>query len=178
MDLAGLGEALDRKVKGCSTGMKQRLMLARALMREPDVLILDELGQRTGPRRGPGPARVPGEPARRGGAVLVSSHQLAEVRQPTTHVVVMNHGRLIAAGPMDELLGAAAAPTASGWTTPRRGPPCCAHCPASRRPRHSGTRPSSPPPVCPPATWYARRSRRASAPPPCSRRAGPWKKPS
>ncbi|WP_371273071.1 ATP-binding cassette domain-containing protein [Streptomyces sp. MUSC 14] len=106
LDLAGLGEALDRKVKGCSTGMKQRLMLAQALMREPDVLILDE------PANGLDPGEVRalreylGEPSRRGGAVLVSSHQLAEVRQPATHVVVMNHGRLIAAGPMDELLGA------------------------------------------------------------------------
>ncbi|MFJ9619439.1 ATP-binding cassette domain-containing protein [Streptomyces noursei] len=40
--LAGLGDALDRKVKGYSMGMKQRLMLAQALMRKPDVLILDE----------------------------------------------------------------------------------------------------------------------------------------
>ena len=41
--------------------------------------------------------------------MLVSSHQLAEVQQLATHVVVMNHGRLLAAGPMDELLGAAGA---------------------------------------------------------------------
>ncbi|MER6121801.1 ABC transporter ATP-binding protein [Streptomyces sp. NPDC001795] len=107
LDLAGLGEALDRKVKGYSMGMKQRLMLAQALMRKPDVLILDE------PANGLDPGEVRalrehlGELARRGAAVLVSSHQLAEVQQMATHVVVMNHGRLIAAGPMDELLGAA-----------------------------------------------------------------------
>ncbi|MER6738571.1 ABC transporter ATP-binding protein [Streptomyces puniciscabiei] len=107
LDLAGLGEALDRKVKGYSMGMKQRLMLAQALMRQPDVLILDE------PANGLDPGEVRalreylGELARRGAAVLVSSHQLAEVQQLATHVVVMNHGRLIAAGPMDELLGAA-----------------------------------------------------------------------
>jgi ABC-type multidrug transport system ATPase subunit len=106
LDLAGLGDALDRKVKGYSMGMKQRLMLAQALMRKPDVLILDE------PANGLDPGEVRalrehlGELARRGAAVLVSSHQLAEVQQLATHVVVMNHGRLIAAGPMDELLGA------------------------------------------------------------------------
>jgi ABC-type multidrug transport system ATPase subunit len=42
LDLAALGEALDRKVKGYSMGMRQRLMLAQALMANPEVLILDE----------------------------------------------------------------------------------------------------------------------------------------
>ncbi|MCC5478356.1 ATP-binding cassette domain-containing protein [Streptomyces barringtoniae] len=109
LNLAGFGEALDRKVKGYSMGMKQRLMLAQALMRKPGVLILDE------PANGGDPGEVRalrlrehlGELARRGAAVLVSSHQLAEVQQLATHVVVMNHGRLIAAGPMGELLGEA-----------------------------------------------------------------------
>ncbi|MEU7642413.1 ABC transporter ATP-binding protein [Streptomyces sp. NPDC039016] len=105
LDLAGLGDALDRKVKGYSMGMKQRLIPAQALMRKPDVLILDE------PANGLDPGEVRalrehlGELARCGAAVLVSSHQLAEVQQLATHAVVLNHGRLIAAGPMDELLG-------------------------------------------------------------------------
>jgi ABC-type multidrug transport system ATPase subunit len=104
LDLAGLGVTLDRKVKGYSMGMKQRLMLAQALMRKPDVLILDE------PANGLDPAEVRAlrehltELARQGAAVLVSSHQLAEVQQLATHIVVMNHGRLITAGRMDELL--------------------------------------------------------------------------
>ncbi|PJN31623.1 hypothetical protein CG747_44280 [Streptomyces sp. CB02959] len=105
LDLAGLGDVLDRKVKGYSMGMKQRLIPAQALMRKPDVLILDE------PANGLDPGEVRalrehlGELARCGAAVLVSSHQLAEVQQLATHAVVLNHGRLIAAGPMDELLG-------------------------------------------------------------------------
>jgi ABC-type multidrug transport system ATPase subunit len=107
LDLAALGEALNRKVKGYSMGMKQRLMLAQALMRKPHVLILDE------PANGLDPGEVRalrehlGELAQRGAAVLVSSHQLAEVQQLATHIIVMNHGRLITAGPMDELLSAA-----------------------------------------------------------------------
>ncbi|MGV4988571.1 ABC transporter ATP-binding protein [Streptomyces sp. NRAIS4] len=107
LNLAGLDDALDRKVKGYSMGMKQRLMLAQALMRKPDVLILDELANGLDPGEVRALREYLGELARRGAAVLVSSHQLAEVQQLATHVVVMNHGRLIAVGPMDELLGAA-----------------------------------------------------------------------
>lgn len=105
LDLAGLGPVIDRKVKGYSMGMKQRLMLAQALMRAPDVLVLDE------PANGLDPAEVRalrehlGTLAQRGAAVLVSSHQLAEVQQLATHIVVMNHGRLVTAGPLTALLG-------------------------------------------------------------------------
>jgi ABC-type multidrug transport system ATPase subunit len=107
LDLAGLGDALDRKVRGYSMGMRQRLMLAQALMRQPDVLILDE------PANGLDPAEVRALRERlaalatEGAAVLVSSHQLAEVQQLATHVVVLHHGRLVAAGPMADLVGAA-----------------------------------------------------------------------
>jgi ABC-type multidrug transport system ATPase subunit len=107
LDLAGLGPAIDRKVKDYSTGMKQRLMLAQALMRAPDVLVLDE------PANGLDPAEVRalrdhlGTLARAGTAVLVSSHQLAEVQQLATHVVVMNQGRLVTAGPLTALVGEA-----------------------------------------------------------------------
>jgi ABC-type multidrug transport system ATPase subunit len=84
-------------------------MLAQALMGAPDVLVLDE------PANGLDPAEVRalrqhlGTLARRGAAVLVSSHQLAEVQQLATHIVVMNHGRLVTAGPLTDLLGDAGA---------------------------------------------------------------------
>ena len=105
LDLAGLGPAIDRKVKGYSMGMKQRLMLAQALMRRPDVLILDE------PANGLDPAEVRAlrqhlaSRAAAGATILISSHQLAEVQQLASHIVVMNHGRLVTAGPLDELTG-------------------------------------------------------------------------
>jgi ABC-type multidrug transport system ATPase subunit len=107
LDLAGLGKAIDRKVKGYSTGMKQRLMLAHALMRRPDVLILDE------PVNGLDPAEVRAlrqhlaSRAAAGATVLISSHQLAEVQLLASHIVVLNHGRLVTAGPLDGLLGGA-----------------------------------------------------------------------
>jgi ABC-type multidrug transport system ATPase subunit len=100
LGLAGLGPAIDRKVKGYSMGMKQRLVLTHALMRHPDVLILDE------PANGLDPAEVRAlreHLAARAAAdatVLISSHQLAEVQQLATHIVVMNHGRLVTAGPL------------------------------------------------------------------------------
>jgi ABC-2 type transport system ATP-binding protein len=105
LELAGLGPAIDRKVKTYSMGMKQRLMLAHALMRRPDVLILDE------PANGLDPAEVRAlrqhlaTRAATGATVLISSHQLAEVQQLASHIVVMNHGRLITQGPLQDLLG-------------------------------------------------------------------------
>jgi len=105
LDLAGLGTAIDQKVKRYSMGMKQRLMLAQAVMRAPDILILDE------PANGLDPAEVRAlrehlaGVAAKGSAVLVSSHQLAEVQQLATHVVVLNRGRLVTAGPLAGLLG-------------------------------------------------------------------------
>jgi ABC-type multidrug transport system ATPase subunit len=107
LDLAGLGDALPVKVKRYSMGMKQRLMLAQALMRAPDLLVLDE------PANGLDPAEVRSlrgyltRFAERGAAVLISSHQLAEVQQVATHAVVMDRGRLVAEGPLGTLLGAA-----------------------------------------------------------------------
>ncbi|MFF5173468.1 ABC transporter ATP-binding protein [Micromonospora sp. NPDC000089] len=106
LDLAGLGPAIDRKVRGWSTGMKQRLMLAHALMRDPDVLILDE------PANGLDPAEVRAlrqhlaARAADGAAVLISSHLLAEIQALASHVVVLNHGRLVTSSPLDTLLGA------------------------------------------------------------------------
>jgi ABC-2 type transport system ATP-binding protein len=106
LELAGLGEALDRKVKGYSMGMRQRLMLAQALMGAPEVLILDE------PANGldPGEVRALREHLRRlavgGAAILISSHLLAEIELLATHCVVMNQGVVITAGSLEDLLGA------------------------------------------------------------------------
>jgi ABC-type multidrug transport system ATPase subunit len=104
LELAGLGPAVNQKVKGYSKGMKQRLMLAQAVMRAPSVLILDE------PANGLDPAEVRAlrqrlrALAENGAAILISSHQLAEVQQLATHVVIMNHGKLVTEGALDTLL--------------------------------------------------------------------------
>ena len=106
LELAGLGAALERRVKTYSMGMRQRLMLAQALLGEPDVLILDE------PANGLDPGEVRALRERLAGlaadgvAVLISSHLLAEVELLATHAVVMDDGAVIAAGTLADLLGA------------------------------------------------------------------------
>src|SRR6476646_2975782 len=105
--IADLGSAIDRKVKTYSQGMRQRLGLARVLLGRPEVLVLDE------PTNGldPGEMREVRQLVRRvseaGSTVLFSSHILAEVEQICTHAVVMDKGKLVAAGSVDELIGAA-----------------------------------------------------------------------
>ncbi len=104
--IADLGSAIDRKVKTYSQGMRQRLGLARVLLGRPEVLVLDE------PTNGldPGEMREVRQLVRRvseaGSTVLFSSHILAEVEQICTHAVVMDKGKLVAAGSVDELIGA------------------------------------------------------------------------
>ena len=104
--IADLGSAIDRKVKTYSQGMRQRLGLARVLLGRPEVLVLDE------PTNGldPGEMREVRQLVRRvseaGSTVLFSSHVLAEVEQICTHAVVMDKGKLVAAGSVDELIGA------------------------------------------------------------------------
>ena len=106
LDIAGLGGALDRAVRTYSQGMRQRLAIAQAMLGLPDLLVLDE------PTNGLDPPQIAEmrgvliRYAETGRAVIVSSHLLAEVEQTCTHVVVMHHGRLVASGPVGELLGA------------------------------------------------------------------------
>ncbi|HEX2737792.1 MAG TPA: ABC transporter ATP-binding protein [Acidimicrobiia bacterium] len=102
--VAGLGDAVHRKVKTYSQGMRQRLGVARALLGHPEVLVLDE------PTNGldPGEMREIRDLLLRlrtqGVTVLLSSHLLSEVEQVCTHAVVMDRGRLVAAGSVDDLI--------------------------------------------------------------------------
>jgi ABC-2 type transport system ATP-binding protein len=92
-----------RRVRTYSLGMRQRLGLAAALLGDPELLILDE------PANGLDPAgvhwlrRFLREFAARGGTVLVSSHMLAEAARTVDDVVIIDHGRRIASGRLDEL---------------------------------------------------------------------------
>jgi ABC-2 type transport system ATP-binding protein len=105
LETVGLTGAADRRVKGYSLGMRQRLAIAAALLGDPPVLILDEPTNGLDP---PGISWMRGllrEQADAGRAVLVSSHVLAEVAQSVDDVVVVAEGELRAAGPLDEVLG-------------------------------------------------------------------------
>jgi ABC-2 type transport system ATP-binding protein len=109
LQIAGLGSALDRRVRSYSRGMSQRLAIAQAMLGLPDLLVLDE------PMNGLDPPQIREMRdvllgyAAAGRTVILSSHLLGEVEQTCTHVVVMHHGRGLAAGPVTEITGDGAA---------------------------------------------------------------------
>jgi len=100
-----LTDAARRRVGGFSLGMRQRLMLAGALLGDPAILVLDE------PTNGLDPAgvhwlrRLLRERVDRGGTVLVSSHLLAELALSADAVVIIKGGRLVTQGSVSELTG-------------------------------------------------------------------------
>ena len=104
LELVGLGSDGDRKVGGFSLGMRQRLELGRALLGDPEVLILDEPSNGLDPQ---GIAWMRGFLrwfAAQGRVVLVSSHLLAEASQTVDRVIILAGGRLVADGALQELL--------------------------------------------------------------------------
>src|SRR5262245_14529231 len=103
LELVGLAGAADRTVRGYSLGMRQRLGLAAALLGDPHVLILDEPANGLDP---PGIAWLRGflrTLAEQGRTILVSSHVLSEVQQTADRVVIINQGRLVREGTLEEL---------------------------------------------------------------------------
>ncbi|MER6051018.1 CocE/NonD family hydrolase [Streptomyces sp. NPDC001793] len=105
LEIAGLGDALDRAVRTYSQGMRQRLALAQAMLGLPDLLILDEPTNGLDPPQIREMREVMIRYAAAGRTVIVSSHLLAEVEQSCTHLVVMDRGRLVQAGPVADIVG-------------------------------------------------------------------------
>ncbi|MEV7245792.1 CocE/NonD family hydrolase [Streptomyces sp. NPDC093248] len=105
LEIAGLGDALARAVRTYSQGMRQRLAIAQAMLGLPDLLILDEPTNGLDPPQIREMREVMIRYAAAGRTVIVSSHLLAEVEQSCTHLVVMDRGRLVQAGPVREIVG-------------------------------------------------------------------------
>ncbi|NUT35091.1 MAG: alpha/beta fold hydrolase [Hamadaea sp.] len=105
LEIAGLGDAIHRRVKTYSHGMKQRLAVAQAMLGLPELLVLDEPTDGLDPPQIAEMRRVLQRYAVDGRAVLVSSHLLAEVEQTCTHAVVVHKGRVVASGRVDEIVG-------------------------------------------------------------------------
>ncbi|MFD5633944.1 alpha/beta fold hydrolase [Streptomyces sp. NPDC127077] len=105
LEIAGLGDALARAVRTYSQGMRQRLAIAQAMLGLPDLLILDEPTNGLDPPQIREMRQVMIRYAAAGRTVIVSSHLLAEVEQSCTHLVVMDRGRLVQAGPVSEIIG-------------------------------------------------------------------------
>jgi ABC-2 type transport system ATP-binding protein len=103
LDQVDLTDAADRRVRGYSLGMKQRLGLASALLGDPEILILDE------PANGLDPAGIAWlrtllrAQAASEHTVIVSSHVLSEVEQTVDQVVIVSNGQLRFDGSLAEL---------------------------------------------------------------------------
>ncbi|HJT02640.1 MAG TPA: ATP-binding cassette domain-containing protein, partial [Pseudonocardiaceae bacterium] len=102
--IAGLGDAVHRRVATYSHGMRQRLAIAQAMLGRPDLLVLDEPTNGLDPPQIHAMREVLRGYAARGATVLISSHLLAEVEQICSHVVVMHRGTLVAAGTVAEIV--------------------------------------------------------------------------
>jgi ABC-2 type transport system ATP-binding protein len=106
LKIAGLGTAINRRVKTYSQGMRQRLAIAQAMLGLPDLLILDEPTNGLDPPQIHAMREVLRRYAATGRTVLVSSHMLSEVEQTCSHVVVVHQGRTIASGTVAEMVAA------------------------------------------------------------------------
>lgn len=98
IQMVGMNDRADRKIKGYSKGMRQRIKLAQAMVHDPDIILLDE------PLNGLDPVGrheflgVLGHLASIGKTILVSSHILYEVEQMTHSILLLHRGRLLATG--------------------------------------------------------------------------------
>ena len=103
--IADLGTSVERRVRGYSQGMRQRLGIAQAMLGLPSLLILDEPTNGLDPPQITAMRTVLADYAAAGRTVLISSHLLAEVEQSCDHVVVMARGRVLLAGATATLTG-------------------------------------------------------------------------
>ncbi|WP_327092355.1 ATP-binding cassette domain-containing protein [Nonomuraea sp. NBC_01738] len=109
LDLVGLAEVAGRRTGTFSTGMRQRLNLATALLGDPRVLLLDEPSNGLDPDGMTWLRSFLRGLADEGRTILVSSHVLSEMQQLADDVVVIGKGRLLSAGPLSALTDAAPA---------------------------------------------------------------------
>jgi ABC-2 type transport system ATP-binding protein len=100
----GIAGALDSRVGGWSTGMKTRLALARAVLHDPDLLLLDEPTSGLDPESSQAVLRLIREAASSGTAVVLCTHLLLEAEGLADHVVLVDHGQAVVAGPPDQLV--------------------------------------------------------------------------
>lgn len=104
LELVNLAHKKDAYVDSLSRGMKQRLCLARCLVHDPDVLLLDEPASGLDPRARVEMRELLHELHRMGKTIVISSHILAELSEMCTHVGIVNDGRLQVSGPVDNIL--------------------------------------------------------------------------
>ncbi len=109
LELVGLAQKRDEDVGHLSRGMQQRLCLARALVHDPQVLLLDEPASGLDPRARVEMRELLRELSAMGKTIILSSHILSELAEICTEVGIIERGRMVACGPLSWLQSQAAA---------------------------------------------------------------------
>jgi ABC-2 type transport system ATP-binding protein len=104
--LVDLEAKADADVNTLSRGMKQRLSLARALVHDPDILVLDEPASGLDPRARVQLRELVSELSRMGKTVIISSHILSELEGICSHMAIVDRGKVKAQGTVDEMRAA------------------------------------------------------------------------
>ena len=104
LELVGLSERRDQQVDTLSRGLKQRLCLARALVHDPVVLLLDEPASGLDPRARVEMREILKELRRMGKTIVISSHILPELTELCTMIGIIDHGRMRATGSVRDVI--------------------------------------------------------------------------
>jgi ABC-2 type transport system ATP-binding protein len=104
LELVALGRWREARVNSLSRGMKQRLSLARALVHDPEILVLDEPASGLDPRARSELRGLLHQLSTMGKTIVISSHILSELQDVCTHVGIMDRGKVKAAGRTDQIL--------------------------------------------------------------------------
>lgn len=104
LEIVDLSHKKDSYVDSLSRGMKQRLCLARSLVHEPELLILDEPASGLDPRARVEMKEVLKQLQEMGKTIIISSHILPELAEMCTEVCIINHGKLAAQGSVQEIM--------------------------------------------------------------------------
>ncbi len=99
-----LTAAADKRIKECSKGMRQRLGLAQVLIGHPPLLLIDEPSNGLDPAGQADICRLLQELDADGYTIVLSSHQLAEVKRVCTHLIILNHGKIHYENSMEKAL--------------------------------------------------------------------------
>jgi len=103
MELTDLGPLEDRLVQAMSKGMKQRLAIARTLLHDPKVLVLDEPANGLDPRARIEMRDLIAQLRQLGKTIVLSSHILTELSDMVTSVAILERGRMLATGPVGDI---------------------------------------------------------------------------
>ena len=104
LEVVDLTDKKDTYVDSLSRGMKQRLCLARSLIHDPDLIILDEPASGLDPRARVEMKEILKELREMGKTIIVSSHILPELAEMCSEIGIIDHGKLVTQGTVNEIM--------------------------------------------------------------------------